>query len=81
MLVWAGASNTDWYSYIRTNYNAEYTSESLYSDANWNSAVHDGYFSVEAVAQTPDYSVAIDASARLMKFLRERRCNADDNLR
>ena len=63
MLVWAGASNTDWYSYIRTNYNAEYTSESLYSDANWNSAVHDGYFSVEAVAQTPDYSVAIDASA------------------
>ena len=48
MLVWAGASNTDWYSYIRTNYNAEYTSESLYSDANWNSAVHDGHFSVEA---------------------------------
>ena len=47
MLVWAGASNSDWYTYIRTNYNAEYKADALFNDANWNSAVHDGYMSVD----------------------------------
>ena len=67
MLVWSGASNSDWYSYIRTNYNAEYTSDSLFNDAHWNSAVHDGQFSVKGESQSPDYSVAIDSSAAASK--------------
>ena len=63
MLVWAGASNSDWYTYIRTNYNAEYTADALYNDANWNSAVHDGHMSVEAEASAPNYSAAINTAA------------------
>ena len=63
LLVWSGASNTDWYSFIRTNYNSEYTSESLFNDANWNSAVHDGSFTVENLVQTPDYSASVDTSS------------------
>jgi molybdopterin-containing oxidoreductase family iron-sulfur binding subunit len=63
ILVWSKASNSDWYSYIRTNYNSEYTADALFNDANWNSAVHDGHFSVEGVAQSPNYSASIDTSA------------------
>ena len=78
MLVWAGASNTDWYTYIRTNYNSEYTSAGMYTDADWNSAVHDGYFSVEG-AKTPDYSAAINSAAA--NEVEKRRCNATYYLR
>ena len=63
MLVWAGASNSDWYTYIRTNYNAEYKADALFNDANWNSAVHDGYMSVNAVSSAPNYSAAISTAA------------------
>ncbi|MBI49596.1 MAG: hypothetical protein CL850_04845, partial [Crocinitomicaceae bacterium] len=63
MLVWAGASNSDWYTYIRTNYNVEYKADALYNDANWNSAVHDGYMSVDAVSSAPIYSAAISTAA------------------
>ena len=63
LLVWAGASNTDWYSYIRTNYNAKYTADALYTDAKWNSAVHDGHMSIDAVASAPNYSTAISTAA------------------
>ena len=63
MLVWAGASNSDWYTYIRRNYNVEYTADNLYNDANWNSAVHDGHMSVDAIAYAPNYSTIISTES------------------
>ena len=63
MLVWAGAPLTDWYTYIRTNYNSGYTSAGMYTDADWNSAVHDGYFSVDGAKQSPDYTAVINSAA------------------
>ena len=65
ILSWAGSEQTDWYTYIRTNYNGSYTSANMYSDANWNRAVHDGTFTIDVASQTPDYNATVDVAAAL----------------
>ena len=65
ILTWAGAEQTDWYSYIRTNYNGSYTSANMYSDVNWNRAVHDGTFTIDAASQAPDYSATVNVASAL----------------
>ncbi|PCJ81739.1 MAG: molybdopterin oxidoreductase [Bacteroidetes bacterium] len=66
-LVWSNAENTDWYTFLRRQYNESYTSDSLYSDSSWNSAIHDGYMSVAETKESPDYLATIDTSSASRK--------------
>ena len=66
LLTWAGAPETDWYSFLRQTWNAGYTADQLYTDADWNSALHDGYMAISAPAATAaiDYAAAGTALGR-----------------
>ena len=37
----------------------------MYSDVNWNSAVHDGTFNIDAEVQSPDYNASVDVSSAI----------------
>jgi molybdopterin-containing oxidoreductase family iron-sulfur binding subunit len=65
LLTWAGAELTDWYTFIRTQYNPSYTPDGMYSDVEWNSAVHDGTFKVDAETALPVYDADFDLSGSL----------------
>jgi MoCo/4Fe-4S cofactor protein with predicted Tat translocation signal len=64
-LVWSGAGLTDWYTFLRTHYNADYTSAGMYSNADWNSAVHDGFLNEENVVVSTDYTRTIHTTIAL----------------
>tara|TARA_B110000444_G_scaffold250285_1_gene276460 strand:- start:1688 stop:4831 length:3144 start_codon:yes stop_codon:yes gene_type:complete len=64
-LVWAGAELTDWYTFLRTQYNADYTPAGMYSNADWNSAVHDGFLTEENDLVSPDYTGKIHTTIAL----------------
>ena len=66
-LTWSGAENADWYTFLRSQYNDAYTSESLYSDADWNSAIHDGNLSGNVSVETPNYSSVINTATASRK--------------
>jgi molybdopterin-containing oxidoreductase family iron-sulfur binding subunit len=62
-LVWSKAENSDWYTYLRSQYNSSYTSDALYSDSDWNSAIHDGYMAGNNQPESPNYSAVIDLTS------------------
>ena len=33
----------DWYTYLRSTYNGSYAAEAMYTDREWNEAVHNGH--------------------------------------
>ena len=41
LLKWSGVE-TDYYTYLRQTYNEAYTADQMYTDQEWNKAVHDG---------------------------------------
>ena len=48
LLNWAGTP-MDWYSYIRQTHASGYTADAMYTDAEWNRAVHNGFIDLGAV--------------------------------
>lgn len=64
-LIWSGFEITDWYTFLRMQYNENYSEDALYSDATWNAAVHDGTFAIAEQLETPNYASFIDISSAL----------------
>ena len=60
-LRWAD-NNTDFYTYVRQNYNAAYTPAAMNTDNSWHMAVHNGTFAGNAPAAAPA-PMAADAEA------------------
>ena len=48
LLTWAGNPETDWYTFLRQTWNPNYTADQLYTDAAWNSSLHDGFMALES---------------------------------
>ena len=42
LLRWSG-KNQDWYTYLRSTHASDYTSDAMYTNADWNKAVHNGF--------------------------------------
>ena len=64
-MAWAGQP-TAWYDVIRTTHNAGYTSDAMYSDGQWNSSLHDGFYMTgnDIPATAPALGVDVSASVR-----------------
>ena len=61
-LVWSSAENSDWYTFLRSQYNDAYTVDALYSDSDWNSAIHDGNMAGNDLSESPNYAAPIETS-------------------
>ncbi|MFZ8836672.1 MAG: TAT-variant-translocated molybdopterin oxidoreductase [Flavobacteriales bacterium] len=46
LTVWSG-NPVDWYTFLRQTHSAGYTAASMYTDADWNKAVHNGFVGLE----------------------------------
>ena len=56
VLAWSGQA-TDWYTFLRQTHQAGYTADAMYTDSNWNTAVHNGFIGLDAGEQTaPAYT-------------------------
>ena len=56
VLAWSGQA-TDWYTFLRQTHEAGYTSDAMYTDSNWNTAVHNGFIGLDAGEQSaPAYA-------------------------
>lgn len=44
LLAWSGTGG-DWYSYLRQTHNGSYVTDMMYTDSDWNKAVHNGFMS------------------------------------
>ena len=42
VLAWSGQA-TDWSTFLRQTHQAGYTADAMYTDSNWNTAVHNGF--------------------------------------
>jgi MoCo/4Fe-4S cofactor protein with predicted Tat translocation signal len=49
LLMWAGM-NMDYYTFLRQTYNSSYTAVGMYTDQEWNKAVHNGVMSMAAAS-------------------------------
>jgi MoCo/4Fe-4S cofactor protein with predicted Tat translocation signal len=55
LLTWSGNA-TDWYTFVRQTHAAGYTAEAMYTDSDWNKAVHNGFIGLDAgETSTPTY--------------------------
>lgn len=61
-LNWSSSENSDWYTFLRRQYNASYTSDAMYSDSGWNSAIHDGTMVGNDLPESPEYTSSIDTT-------------------
>ena len=52
LLRWSGISQ-DWYSYLRSTHASDYTSDAMYTNADWNKAVHNGFIAVSVKPSEP----------------------------
>ena len=43
LMAWSQVES-DWYTEIRKTFNSDYTSDQMYSDVQWSSCLHDGYY-------------------------------------
>ena len=50
VLAWSGQA-TDWYTFLRQTHQAGYTADAMYTDSNWNTAVHNGFIGLDAGEQ------------------------------
>ena len=50
VLAWSGQA-TDWYTFLRQTHQAGYTADAMYTDSNWNTAVHNGFIGLDAREQ------------------------------
>ena len=66
-LTWCNAdAGMDWYTYLRSTYNGSYAAEAMYTDREWNEAVHNGHMVMgDGVTETPAYTGA-DVSAAIL---------------
>jgi len=56
VLAWSGQA-TDWYTFLRQTHQAGYTADAMYTDSNWNTAVHNGFIGLDAGEQAaPAYT-------------------------
>ena len=56
VLAWSGQA-TDWYTFLRQTHQAGYTADAMYTDSNWNTAVHNGFIGFDAEEQpAPTYT-------------------------
>jgi molybdopterin-containing oxidoreductase family iron-sulfur binding subunit len=56
VLTWSGQA-TDWYTFLRQTHQAGYTADAMYTDSNWNTAVHNGFIGLDAGEQpAPAYA-------------------------
>ena len=56
VLAWSGQA-TDWYTFMRQTHQAGYTADAMYTDSNWNTAVHNGFIGLDAEEQpAPTYT-------------------------
>ncbi|MED5318298.1 MAG: quinol:cytochrome C oxidoreductase, partial [Bacteroidota bacterium] len=64
-MAWAGQPKA-WYDVIRTTHNAGYTSDAMYSDGQWNSSLHDGFYMTgdDMPASAPALGIDVSASVR-----------------
>ncbi|MCH2198262.1 MAG: TAT-variant-translocated molybdopterin oxidoreductase [Flavobacteriales bacterium] len=61
LLKWAGVES-DYYTFLRSTYNASYDMSMMYTDSDWNAAVHNGYM-MAAATPVAEATVVEDASA------------------
>ncbi len=55
LLTWTGNA-VDWYTFVRQTHASDYTSEAMYTNADWNKSVHNGFLGWnEQVPETPAY--------------------------
>ncbi len=67
LLTWTGNA-VDWYTFVRQTHAANYTAQAMYTDAEWNKSVHNGFLGWnEEAPATPAYqsSGVADAVERL----------------
>ncbi len=50
VLAWSGQA-ADWYTFLRQTHQAGYTADAMYTDSNWNTAVHNGFIGLDAGEQ------------------------------
>ena len=56
VLAWSGQA-TDWYTFLRQTHQSGYTADAMYTDSNWNTAVHNGFIGLDAGEQpAPAYT-------------------------
>lgn len=63
LLAWSGAVESDWYTYLRQTWNANYTADQLFTDSAWNSALHDGFMPLTAGSETTQVNMVAAGSA------------------
>ena len=67
-MAWAGEP-TPWYDVIRSTHNAGYTSESMYSDGQWNEQLHDGYYMTGEDMPVSATAIGVNVSASLQRLV------------
>ena len=56
LLAWTGQSS-DWYTFLRKTHQSGYTADAMYTDADWNKSVHNGFIGLDAGEQpNPAYA-------------------------
>ena len=56
LLAWTGQSS-DWYTFLRKTHQSGYTADAMYTDADWNKSVHNGFIGLDAGEQpNPSYA-------------------------
>lgn len=68
LFAWSNVPS-DWYTEIRKTYNADYTSDQMYSDVMWSGVLHDGFYMIDS-ERSPISSIPSRDLGRLQRAKR-----------